>query len=99
MERATRHDLQYLGEADYFEMFDHGFKDSVRSTLDQLSRNRILREQYMDFLKCRRFRQTLLCHCEAKLQMVPQADQVATFLISSTAGCTSGKNDVLRGVN
>jgi hypothetical protein len=90
IQRATRHGLQYLAEADYFEMSDHGFKDSVRQTLAQLGRNRVLREQYLDFLKCRRFRQTLLCHGERELRLEPHAGHVADFSISSTATCTSG---------
>ncbi|MSU60224.1 MAG: methyltransferase domain-containing protein [Pedosphaera sp.] len=98
MERAGRHDLQYLGEADYFEMSDHGFKDSVRQTLKQLARSRILREQYLDFLKCRRFRQTLLCQREVPLQSEPDASHVAGFLVSSTAGCTSSSTDLRAGV-
>lgn len=91
MEYATRHGLQYVGEADYFEMSDHIFKEPVRQTLAQLSRNRILREQYLDFLKCRRFRQTLLCHQDAPVQREPSAEKITHYFISSAAECTSGK--------
>ncbi|HEX4263462.1 MAG TPA: class I SAM-dependent methyltransferase [Verrucomicrobiae bacterium] len=87
VETAAAHNLQYVGEADYFEMFDYGFNEPTRQTLEQLSRNRILREQYLDFLKCRRFRQTLLCHRDIKLSE-PQAARVRSFLISSSAKCT-----------
>ncbi len=85
MEQTARHGLQYLGEADYFEMSDHIFKDSVRTTLEQLGSNRILREQYLDFLKCRRFRQTLLCRGDALLSPGPLAKSVERFFISSAA--------------
>lgn len=90
MERAARYDLQYLGEADYFEMSDHIFQEPVRRTLDQLARNRILREQYLDFLKCRRFRQTLLCRREAPVQTAPSPEAISHFYISSPAECTTG---------
>ena len=90
IQRAARHELQYLAEADYFEMSDHGFKDSVRESLSQLARNRILREQYLDFLKCRRFRQTLLCHRECRLQLEPEARHVSRFSIASGARRASG---------
>lgn len=86
IKRAASHDLQYLGEADYFEMSDYVFSEAVRQTLAKLARNRILREQYLDFLKCRRFRQTLLCHREAKVRAQAQADPVAGFLISLSSG-------------
>lgn len=89
MEQAARHGLQYLGEADYFEMSDHIFKDSVRQTLGQLAANRILREQYLDFLKCRRFRQTLLCRSDAPVKTEARAESVERFFIASTTECTT----------
>ena len=92
VDQAASHQLQYLGEANYFEMFDHGFSDATRKTLAQLSRNRILREQYLDFLKCRRFRQTLLCHRDVKLSE-PQAAKVRGFHISSSAQCVGDTVD------
>jgi SAM-dependent methyltransferase len=98
MQRAARHELQYLGEADFFEMSDHIFKESVRATLGQLARNRMLHEQYLDFLKCRRFRQTLLCHREVQLRDAPHAAPIASFQIASAARCTSGANDLRAGL-
>lgn len=96
VEKAAAHQLQYLGEASYFEMFDHGFNDATRRTLEQLSGNRILREQYLDFLKCRRFRQTLLCHRDVKLSD-PQAAKVRGFHISSSAKCAGDAVDFSPG--
>lgn len=97
MEKAAAHGLQYVGEADYFEMFDYGFSESTRKTLEQLGQNRILREQYLDFLKCRRFRQTLLCHREVSLRTEPAAEKVTGFWVSSAAKCTSGTMDLRPG--
>lgn len=99
IEQAGAHGLQYVGEADYFEMFDHGFSDATRQSLNQLGHNRILREQYLDFLKCRRFRQTLLCHREAALKAEPMVEKVAAFLISSMAKCAGEKVDFSPGVS
>ena len=99
MDRAAAHGLQYLGEADFFEMSDHVFNPEVRQTLQQLGRNRLLREQYLDFLKCRRFRQTLLCHGEARLLTEPRAEKVAEFLISSANRFVDGAADLRSGVN
>lgn len=60
--RAANVGLQYLAEADFFEMQDHMFPPQMAETLRQLaSKDIILKEQYADFLKCRKFRQTLLC--------------------------------------
>jgi len=97
LEAARIHGLQYLGEADYFEMFDHSFNASTRQTLDQLAPNRILREQYLDFLKCRRFRQTLLCRQDLSVRGEPDSDKVARFLVSAQAQ-TVAEPDLRPGV-
>jgi methyltransferase-like protein len=96
IEKAAAHHLQYLSEASYFEMFDHGFNEATRQTLRQLSRNRILHEQYLDFLKCRRFRQTLLCRDDAKLSD-PQSAKVRAFHVSSSAKCAGDTVDFSPG--
>lgn len=84
-EHAARQELQFLGEANYYEMQDHIYTPEVVETLRQLSGDRISREQYLDFLKCRRFRQTLLCHAGIALDPTPSADLVTRFYISSSA--------------
>jgi methyltransferase-like protein/SAM-dependent methyltransferase len=58
---AARHGLQFLTEVDLSEMFDplqrvQGIAGSV-----------VEREQYMDFLRLRRFRRSLLCRAEIQL--------------------------------
>jgi methyltransferase-like protein len=80
IEQAAAFRLQYLGEADFFEMYDHGYSAETRQSLAQLASNRLLREQYLDFLKCRRFRQTLLCHAERPLRRDPDVNAVAGFV-------------------
>lgn len=94
VEKAAGHNLQYLGEADYFEMFSYIFNDSTREVLKQLASSRILREQYLDFLKCRRFRQTLLCHREAPVQADPLPERVTQFFISSPLRRIAPENDL-----
>jgi SAM-dependent methyltransferase len=70
---AARHGLQYLGEADPHEMFD----------LREIPAVGVLeREQYLDFLKLRRFRQTLLCHAGVKLTRQVDARRMDEFLFS-----------------
>lgn len=91
---AGRHRLQYLGEADFHEMLDHGFKPEVASTLSRLSGNRIQREQYLDFVKCRRFRQTLLCHDDQRLDLALRSEQAAGFYVASMARPVSPQPDL-----
>jgi methyltransferase-like protein len=62
---ASEHALQYVGEADTPEMFD------VAGLLNDISTGLLEREQYMDFLKARMFRQTLLCRNDRKLLRQP----------------------------
>lgn len=89
MERAAAHQLQFLAEADFFEMSDHCASPEARGTLKGLSGNRIAREQYQDFLKCRRFRQTLLCHAQRQLRAELGAQKISSLLISSAAQCST----------
>ncbi len=56
---ASAHGLQYLGEADVVEMSGALFPQAVRDAIAP-NQDVVEREQYLDFLKCRRFRQTLL---------------------------------------
>lgn len=98
MGHAVQHGLQFVGEADFFEMSDHIFAPNIREVLRGTAHDRILREQYLDFLKCRRFRQTLLCHQEVKLQANPDPKAIAGFYVSSRAkqekkGAKSGAAD------
>ena len=79
---AARHGLQFLAEAAFSDMQALNFAPQAVSALETLGNDRITREQYLDFLKCRRFRQTLLCHHEVALSG-PRADPIRRFFISS----------------
>jgi methyltransferase-like protein len=80
-DRAARHGLQYLGEADFFEMLDMAEAPEAQAALRNLAGDAIEREQYLDFVKGRRFRQTLLCHAETPLRRKVESAQVRQFLI------------------
>ena len=67
---ATR-GLQYLSDADYSSTCDHHLPPSVRETLSGLDGDPIRKQQYLDFIACRRFRQTLVCHEEREVLRVP----------------------------
>lgn len=71
--QARRHGLAYLAEADYFEMNDKVLESAeARERLSTLAGDDpLLKEQYLDFLKGRRFRQTLLCHERIPVQRDP----------------------------
>jgi methyltransferase-like protein/SAM-dependent methyltransferase len=62
MDRAERAGLQYLSEAALTEMLTSHFPPAVATTLERISPDLLHLEQYMDFVRNRQFRQTLLCH-------------------------------------
>jgi methyltransferase-like protein/trans-aconitate methyltransferase len=76
---AQRHGLQYLGEADSHKTFDPAMPLVPAAEV-------IEREQYVDFLKLRRFRQTLLCREQIALDRAGGADRMDEFLFSENKG-------------
>jgi hypothetical protein len=85
-EHARTHGLQFFSEAEFFSMQLVGFDAEVVDTIRLLSQgDRIKEQQYLDFLKCRRFRQTLLCHRELALGHEPAAERIPGLCVSSPA--------------
>ena len=85
MEHAQRHELQFLGEADFFEMHTGGLTPQAKEVLDKISDDIILREQYLDFMRGRAFRKTLLCHKDVPLDRSGKSVSVRSFYVSSQA--------------
>src|SRR5262249_30033255 len=83
MEHAEQHRLQYLAEAEFVETQTGLLPLEVVEVLHQITDNLIAQEQYLDFFRCRRFRQTLLCHAERQLDRMPRPDKMADFYIAS----------------
>lgn len=92
---AAQHGLQYLSEATFSDMQDYQFPPSVRELLAQFDDDHIVhREQYLDFLKGRSFRQTLLCRDDLKVQRAIKAEQVKAFYFSSEIETMSAQPDL-----
>jgi hypothetical protein len=71
---AKRHGLQFVGEVEANLNYDPN--GLLPPAMEQAAApDRIEREQYMDFLRLRRFRQTLLCREEIALKPEPDARQ------------------------
>jgi SAM-dependent methyltransferase len=81
---AARHGLRYLAEADFFEMQTPAEPERVAAALLAVE-DPIRREQYLDFLKGRMFRQTLLCHAAAPVDRAPRPAVVERLAVSSPA--------------
>jgi hypothetical protein len=68
----------------------------INNVLGWLGDDIIEREQYLDFLCFRRFRQTLLCHAELPLERPAAPDRMDRFLFSSPARKLEGQ---IQGLN
>ncbi len=84
MAHAARCGLQYLAEADFFEMQTGVLPEAVSDELLTIE-DVIRREQYLDFIKGRMFRQTLLCRAELEVDRSPQPLIVERLAVSSPA--------------
>lgn len=98
---AGRQALQYLAEADFIETQPpvpgaptSMSPDQVR-VLDQLPAGDVVaREQYADFIKCRQFRQTLLCHASVRLARPATPERVRELHAASAARPVSPNPDL-----
>ncbi len=92
---ALRHGLQYLSEANIFDLEPGRIGADARTQLEAYTGGRRLeREQYMDFLKCRKFRQTLLCHEKIEINDAPVIARVHDLYASSPATPVSENPDL-----
>lgn len=92
---AAQHGLQFLAEADFFEMQDYSFGPDARRMFAQMGEDNILlREQYLDFLKGRTFRQTLLCHHETEIKRKNDAQCLDSMYLATTVELSDAQPDL-----
>ena len=75
--------LQFLSEIDPSSSSSAKFPVETRKVLDSLEHDVVLREQYIDLFRCRRFRTTLLCRGGIELRREPSPSIVDEFYLSS----------------
>jgi len=85
-EQISAHQLQYLGESDMGSMLAETFPSEVDKIIRRLSANMIEMEQYIDFLRNRTFRQTLICHRDVRLDRRPDYRRLKTLRVASRVG-------------
>ena len=83
IERATVHGLSYLGDADMRTMATHDLHEEAKKLLTTAP-NQIESEQYMDFLRNRMFRMTLLVHAGKQTVLQVNTKLVRDFMIAGT---------------
>jgi len=84
--RLAVNGLQYLGDADFSTMVSTNFSPEVAKTLHELGAHDIVQmEQYMDFVRCRYFRKTLICRSGVRLNRTLTPAVVKDLLLASDA--------------
>lgn len=95
-EHAAAYGLQYVAEADFGGVMTTRFPRPVQERLAQMASSLIEIEQYMDFLRSRLFRQTLLCHEALTINRKIQLTPVVNFYIASQAKTVETEGEVQR---
>jgi hypothetical protein len=78
---AARFGLRYLAEADLHSMSPVGLTPEARQFLSGLDANS--REHYLDIVRLRRFRQSLLCRADAAKDDAPLAARLSSMHVSA----------------
>jgi methyltransferase-like protein/SAM-dependent methyltransferase len=94
IEQAQQYDLQYLVEADFANVLPNRFPPEVAEQIQAMAGDVIELEQYMDFVRNRMFRQTLLCHADLEINRALKPDRVTHFYIASQAKPVSKEPDI-----
>ncbi|HEU0006402.1 MAG TPA: methyltransferase regulatory domain-containing protein, partial [Terriglobia bacterium] len=82
-DHAAEHGLQFLTETQFTVTQEVNAQPEMIETLSRLGTDVIRREQYLDFMECRRFRQTLLCHDRTVVNRDLDLDIMKSFLYVS----------------
>lgn len=82
-EHAQRHSLQYLSETDFSIVMGQDLPVKTVEWMRKTARSLIDFEQYLDIMRNRSFRRTLICHDEIKLNRMLTPDRVKMLYIGS----------------
>lgn len=94
MERANKNNLQYLGETSLSSMFAGNFSKETFEVLMQSADDIVRVEQYMDFIRNRRFRMTLLCHNGVKINRNIKPEIIKDFYITTNLVTSDDLSDI-----
>ncbi|HEX5718802.1 MAG TPA: methyltransferase regulatory domain-containing protein [Thermoanaerobaculia bacterium] len=96
-ERAGRHGLQYLTEADPHLTEIGNLPAGVAEGLQRLASDRIALEQYLDFVLNRTFRRTLFCHAGIPVERTAAPERLRRLHAASSAKPVSSEPDLRPG--
>lgn len=90
--RAEVQGLQYLGDAEFSTMLLRNLPEKAQQAFRQLPVVR--QEQYMDFVRGRRFRKTMLCHRGIRLKRRVKPETMRQFHLALADGVESERVDI-----
>jgi methyltransferase-like protein len=96
-ESAAQHGLQYLAEADFSSMLISNFPPQVGEFLRRVGHDIVRLEQYIDFVRNRTFRQTLLVHQSVSVHRQLDGKRLASLYVASPAQATSARPSLTPG--
>ncbi|HLB50400.1 MAG TPA: class I SAM-dependent methyltransferase [Anaerolineales bacterium] len=85
VDQARRYGLQYLADINFRNALDVNLPPDVVRLVDSLTRDRVEREQYVDFLSNRSFRQVLLCRADLPINFAMNSELLRTLWFASPA--------------
>lgn len=91
---AAQHEFQYFVEAELANVLPHAFGADVMQKLQSMATTPIELEQYMDFLRNRMFRQSLLCHAKVEPTRMLRPEPIMQLYVRSES---SPGQDAARG--
>ncbi|MEO5958017.1 MAG: class I SAM-dependent methyltransferase, partial [Opitutaceae bacterium] len=96
-DQAAKFDLQYLGETEFSSMLATNYSPQIQESLAKVGTSLIAMEQYMDFLRNRMFRQTLLVRKDAKLKRNVETQSIRDAWFSTQLRATSAEPSLAAG--
>jgi len=96
--RAVEKGLTYLGDSTVRTMLANDIDPEIRATLEKATGDIVTREQYLDFLRNRTFRQSLLCKQGVSINRTIQPESMKAFRYRSLFA-SQGDTDLRDGMN
>ena len=91
----ARHGLQYISESLLLSSQSASLPPAALEKMRAFSRDEtVAREQYLDFVKLRGFRQSLLCHSEMRIERRLDGSRIKNMMASASATPASAEPDV-----
>jgi hypothetical protein len=99
VEHAAKYRLQYLADANLYNLQPAMLTPEAQDAVARIAgEDRVLQQQYVDFVQSRRFHHTLLCHERAAVDYPPTPARLEKLFVSTAATSVSPQPDLSDGV-